>query len=731
MSTPSSPPVRLDDILQKVRGYAPDADLSQIKRAYVFGEKHHSGQMRKSGEPYFSHPMAVADILADLKLDVDCITVALLHDTVEDTPATLEEVEGVFGKDVASMVDGVTKLSKLDYKSAEEHQAENFRKMIFAMAQDIRVILVKLADRCHNMRTLDSMKETKQRSIAQETLDIYAPIANRLGMQAMKAELETLSFRYLHPEAYEKLSRMLEARRPEQIKLIARITEQVLTRLKDFAQVPAVYGRAKSLYSIYRKMVEKGVEVEEISDILAFRVIMDDLGGCYSALGVVHTLWPPISERFKDYIARPKPNGYQSIHTTVICEGERVEVQIRTQVMHDFCENGIAAHWRYKEGHMDLSPEEIERYTRTRHLVQLAEQIKDSQEFLDIIKVDLFAEEVYIYTPKGEVRWFPKGSTPLDFAYSIHTDVGNRCTGARVNGRQVHLGYVLESGERVEIQTSASQKPNRDWLKVVATSRARTKIRQYLRVEEREKAREVGRSLLERELKRYGGSLAKATKDGSLERAAQEMRMGTVADLLLRVGFEKVTVEKVLHHLVPEERLKAPPTEAPQKESRLQTLIRNLTQKSKAGSPVLIDGHDNLLVLFARCCRPLPGDSVMGYISPGRGINIHASNCTHALHSDPGRRVSVEWSKTTDSAATHVATLEAITLDQPGVLANLTRVVGNLKVNISKAVVRTTRDKRGVIIFDLMVRDLAQLVSVQNAMEAVKGVISVTRVRAA
>lgn len=719
--------IRLDDILAKVRAYAPDADLDLVKRAYVFGERAHSGQLRHSGEPYFTHPMAVADILADLQLDIDSIAVALMHDTVEDTGATLDEIGRYFGPDIAEMVDGVTKLSKLDYRSAEEHQAENFRKMILAMAKDIRVILVKLADRTHNMRTLEHMREVKQRRIAQETLDIYAPIANRLGIQSLKVELENLAFRYLHPEQYEKIAAALGSRQAEHERLIRQSREVLVQRLAPHHPGCAVSGRLKHLYSIYRKMLEKRLEVDDVSDLVAVRILVEDVASCYGALGVVHSLWPPISERFKDYIARPKATGYQSLHTTVIAEGgERIEVQIRTHEMHAFAEYGIAAHWRYKEGHLALTSEEIEKFTKLRQLLQWAEQIPDSREFLDTIKVDLFADEVYVYTPKGEVRWFPKGATPLDFAYSIHTDLGHRCVGAKVNGRMVNLAYSLESGETVQIQTSASQKPSRDWLKMSVTSRARQKIRQYLQAEEKEKARELGRGMLERELKRYDVSLGRVTKDGTLEKVAVDLKAGAVHDLFLKVGYGRMDPERVVQALVPDER-RVPKEQVQEQEARgLQALIRNL-QRKRTGSPVRIDGNDNMLVMFAKCCRPLPGDPVVGYISRGRGVVVHSSDCSQALQADPERRMDVEWAKNTDTL--HPVQIRVVTLDQPGVLANLTHAIGKLKINISKADVRTTHDQRGIITFEVLVKDVAQLVIVQNSLEALKGVISVQRVR--
>ncbi len=725
--------IRLDTILDKVREYAPDADLGVIRKAWVYASKHHAGQRRKSGEPYFAHPLEVANILAGLRMDTDTIAVAILHDTVEDTPATLEEIAEMFSPDIAVMVDGVTKLDKLDFRNPDEHQAENFRKLVFAMARDIRVILVKLADRVHNMRTLEAMRDDKRVRIAQETMDLYAPIANRLGIVTLKGELDDLSFRYLHPQVYAELASQVEARRPYFDKLIERVTKKLQDNLAPHFESTDVKGRVKRLWSIWQKMQSKELTFEEVHDLLAFRIVVDNVAQCYGALGVVHGLWAPQSERFKDYIAQPKANGYQSLHTTVVGpEGQRIEVQIRTREMHRFGEIGIAAHWKYKEGRLALRNEEIEKYTKIRQLLQWAEDIEDSREFLDVLKVDLYADQVYVYTPRGDIRWFPSGATPLDFAYAIHTEVGHHCTGARVNGRMVKLNYKLGSGDTLEIITKPDQQPNKDWLQIAVTGRALNKIRQYLRKEERDKAVDVGRSVLDQELRRYKSSLKAVMKQDDLRKGLEGLGKRSHEELYAEIGYGRLGVEKVLPFYVAQDLLDAEKARQDTAESEGGALdtITGLFKRigRRGGSPVRIDGMDGMLTTFARCCRPLPGDPIVGFITRGRGVALHRSDCKQGLALPRERRVEVEWD--VSQKMPHAAMLNIITVDRPMMLAELSKTVGKMNVNISRIEARTTREDRGHIMLEVAVNDVGQLRSVMRGIERLQGVISVQRTAA-
>ena len=722
--------IRLDSILQQVRQYAPDADLGVIRKAWVFASKYHAGQRRKTGEPYFAHPLEVANILAGLQMDTDTIAVAILHDTVEDTPATLEEIAATFSPDISQMVDGVTKLARLDFRNPDEHQAENFRKLVFAMARDIRVILVKLADRLHNMRTLEAMRDEKRVRIAQETMDLYAPIANRLGIVTIKGELEDLCFKYLHPQVYADLEAQIAARAPYFDRYIEQVQQQIETSLLPHMPGAEVSGRVKRLWSIWHKMQDKQLTFEEVHDLLAFRIIVDNVAQCYGALGLVHGLWAPQSERFKDYVAQPKANGYQSLHTTVVGpESQRIEVQIRTRGMHQFGEIGIAAHWKYKEGRLALKKEEIEKYTKIRQLLQWAEDIEDSREFLDVLKVDLYADQVYVYTPRGDIRWFPDGATPLDFAYAIHTEVGHHCTGARVNGRMVKLNYKLRSGDTLEIITKPDQQPTKDWLTSARTSRALSKIRTFLRKEERDKAIELGRTVLDQELRKYKSSLKAITKQDGLRKALEAHGRRHPDELMAEIGYGRLNVDKVLPQyvdadLLERERAKKEEEEdAPGALTTLTGLFRKIGRRS--GSPVKIDGMDGMLTTFSKCCRPLPGDHVMGFITRGRGITVHRSDCKQALALPRERRVNVEWA--TDTKIPHAAKITIITVDRPMMLAELSKTIGKMNVNITRAEARTTREDRGHITLEVAVADTNQLRNVMRGIEKLQGVISVER----
>jgi GTP pyrophosphokinase len=666
--------IRLNDILQRVASYHPDPDLDIIKKAYVYSAKVHQGQLRKSGEPYLVHPLEVAGILAELKLDEASIVTGLLHDTIEDTLATAEELTELFGAEVAQLVDGVTKLSKFSASatlSQEEKQAENFRKMIIAMAQDIRVILVKLADRTHNMRTLDHMSEEKQARIAQETLDIYAPLANRLGISWIKTELEDLSFRYVKPQEFFALQDRLNKRKKEREKYIEDTNALLRSKLEERGLKGDVSGRFKHSYSIYKKMKSQGIELDQIHDIIAFRILMPTVPSCYEALGLVHQLWKPVPGRFKDFIAIPKPNMYQSLHTTVIGPlSERVEVQIRTPEMHKIAEEGIAAHWAYKEGKALISKDD-EKFAWLRQLMEWQQDLKDPKEFLETVKVDLFTDEVFVFTPKGDVKSLPRGATPVDFAYAIHSDVGGRCVGAKVNGKIVPLRYKLKNGDMVEVLTNPQAHPSKDWLTFVKTSRAQQRIRNFIKQQQRDKSLQLGRELAERELRRFQLNLNRMMKNGELKKLAEELGYRIEDDLLVAIGYGKVTPQQLIQRLVPQEKLaaeeKTVQSGAPGGNgdgagsmlpglSKVTDLAKRLVgRQSKSG--VQIGGVDDVLVRFGRCCNPVPGDPIAGFITRGhhrahgqvREGARHGSRAARGRHLGRARRLQAPG----DAAGAH------------------------------------------------------------------------------
>ena len=588
--------IRLNDILDKVSAYNPSADLELIRKAYVFSAKVHQGQIRLSGEPYLIHPMEVTAILADLKLDVPSVVTGLLHDTVEDTLTTHEEIESIFGAEVANLVDGVTKIGKINFRTKEESQAENFRKMLLAMSDDIRVILIKLADRLHNMRTLQHQPETKQRSIAKETLDIYAPIANRLGISWVKSELEDLSFRYLEQQIYYDLASKVAKKKQERESDAEKVQEIILSKLKEHDIKGDVSGRSKHLYSIFRKMESRNVDIDQIYDLIAIRVLVEDIRACYEVLGIIHSTWKPVPGRFKDYIAMPKGNMYQSLHTTVIGPfAERMEVQIRTMEMHRVAEAGIAAHWKYKEG-KGYDEKEVKRFAWLRQLLEWQQELQDSREFMDTVKVELFPEEVYVFTPKGDVKSFPRGATPIDFAYGVHTDVGHRCVGAKVNGKLVPLKYELNNGDIIEVITSPHHTPSKDWLKIVKSSRARNKIRAWIKTEERNRSISLGREIVEKEFRRYSLNYGKLLKSGEIKRVAAEFGFVGDEDLMASVGYGKLSCNQLLGKLLPPEKLEE---RQERKESRVSKIMEKLTKKSS--SAIQISGVEDVLVRFGKC----------------------------------------------------------------------------------------------------------------------------------
>jgi len=717
--------MRLNDILDTVSEYSTDADLDTVMRAYVFSARAHAGQMRKSGEPYLIHPIAVAGILAKLRMDVDTIAVGLLHDTMEDCLTTHEELAEEFSEDVADMVDGVTKIGKLEFRTKEEAQAENFRKLILAMAKDVRVILVKICDRLHNMRTLEHMKAEKQRAIAQETMDIYAPIANRLGLSAVKTELEDICFQYLHPEVHESLTRKLGEGQEERTAYIARTADVIRSTLADRGLEATVSGRSKHMTSIHRKMVAQNLTFEQVHDLMAFRVFVEDIGQCYTALGLIHATWRHVPERLKDYIATPKSNGYQSLHTVVFGpEGRQVEIQIRTHDMHRVAEVGIAAHWQYKEGHLALSREDLSKIARLRELFEAAHEVDDPDEFLQTVKVDLFADEIYVFTPRGDVKFFPKGATVLDFAYAVHTAVGNTCTGARVNGRMVPIRTPLQGGDTIEIIRRADQKPSRAWLEYAATGRALSKIRRVIREEEREKGKETGEQMLDNELRKRGYSLAKLEKQGRIREIAQEHGQRNAEGLYAALGLGSLPVKKVLVGLVKPEEVEQVVEE---EVGTLVGLLRKLRRRSE--SPVLINGESDVMVSYARCCNPLPGEAVAGFVTRGHGISVHVRDCPSLLASDPNRRIQVQWSR--DAKGTHPGELRIVCSDVPGMLAEIGNACKGIGVNVTRMEARAIDDDKALFTLEVSVSDVEHLGRLMRSVERIEGVISVDRVRQA
>ncbi|BDG01828.1 RelA/SpoT family protein [Anaeromyxobacter oryzae] len=724
--------LRLNDILDRVTTYHPNPDLDVIKKAYVYSAKVHQGQIRKSGEPYLVHPLEVAGILAELKLDESSVVTGLLHDTIEDTLATKDEIGELFGVEIAELVDGVTKLSQFSAANTqEEKQAENFRKMVVAMAKDIRVLLVKLADRTHNMRTLDAMKPESQERIARETLDIYAPLANRLGIQWIKTELEELSFKYLKPTEFGELTAKVANTAKERERFVADVVEIIRKKLTEAGLEADVSGRVKHTYSIWRKMQQLDVEFEQIQDVIGFRVIVDSVAQCYESLGLIHALWKPVPGRFKDYIAIPKPNLYQSLHTTVVGPaGDRIEVQIRTKEMHKIAEEGVAAHWAYKERGRDgkvqeMSKKDAESFGWLRQLVEWQRELVDPREFLETVKVDLFSDEVFVFTPKGAVKSLPRGATPVDFAYTIHSEIGEHCVGAKVNGKLVPLRYTLKNGDTVEILTSPHSHPSKDWLTFVKTSRAQARIRQFLRATEHRRSIEIGREVAERELRRFGLTLNKLVKGGELEKVAQGLGYRVVEDLLAAVGYGKIAPAQILQQLLPAERLaEAPPTEPAQPPSRIAELFRKMARRPTEG--VRINGIDDVLVRFGKCCNPVPGDGIVGFITRGRGVTVHTAGCDKILGIDPERRVDVAWDVRGDFKRN--VSLRVITTDRPGILAKISQTFSEAGVNISQASCRTTPGERAVNEFEVTVGDLKQLNSVIRSIERIDGVQSVQRV---
>ncbi len=713
----------ISDIMERIQGYSPDADLNPVMTAYLLAARAHAGQTRKSGEPYLTHPLAVAMILADLRMDVETIATALLHDALEDNPITKDEMEAEIGPIVTDLVDGVTKIGKLRFRSREELAAENFRKMMLAMSRDIRVILVKLADRLHNMSTLEHHNAEKRRQIAAETMDIYVPIANRLGLSRFKNRLEDLCFRHLEPEAYQDIVDYLQETQADRVRYTEQVIDTVRGHLADHGMNPRVTGRPKSPYSIFQKMSRTGCAVHEINDLLAFRVMVPDLGACYAALGIIHAHMPPVPDRIKDYIARPKPNGYQSLHTTVIGpEERRVEVQIRTPDMDRIAEEGIAAHWQYKEGHLALAPEDVLRIGRIRELFDTVRETQDAAEFMEAVKVELYADEVFVFTPLGDVKRLPLGATALDFAYAVHSEVGHHCTGAKVNGKLVPLRYKLKSGDTVEIVTSDSQRPNRDWLEIARTGRAIQKIRRFLRDVEQQQGVRLGKDMLEAELRRHGWSLSRVSREGRLKHALRARGHKELDELLVEVARGQEALSRVVTDLLPEGALESNSGEAQQ--NALTSLLNRFRRATT--SPVLITGEDGLLVAFARCCAPLPGEPVVGFITRGRGITVHRQGCEQLGNMDPDRRIPVEWDQ--EASSKHNGAIRIFCTNRTGMLADITKICEQNGVNINRAEARTEDEGYPAsVLLELTLRDVHELTRLIRHIEGLPGVESVQR----
>ena len=715
--------VSVEEICESVLQRHPSADIDLIRQSHAFAAAGHAGQFRRSGDPYLVHPMGVAKIIADLNLDVASICAGMLHDCVEDTTATSENIGEKFGSEIQKIVDGVTKLGQIPWTTREERQAENFRKMLMAMARDIRVILVKLADRVDNLRKLEFISRYKQERIARETRDIYAPIANRLCIQWMKVELEDLAFKFLEPQDWNDLRAKMEGTETQRASYISDVCIKLGEVLAENEVKGQVSGRAKGYWSIYQKMMRTGRDLEQVFDIIAFRIITDSLRDCYGTLGIIHSNWTPVPGRFKDYIALPKANLYQSLHTTVIGpRSERMEVQIRTHEMHRTAEQGIAAHWQYKE-HASLGAGDRKAFAWLHQLMEWQRDLKNPAEFIQSVKIDLFEEEVFVFTPKGDVKALPKGSTPIDFSYSVHSKIGDHCSGARVNGMMVPLRYLLRNGDIVDIITSPTQRPSKDWLKFVVTSRAQTKIRHHLRNEQRERSRRLGRDLLTKALRNQHRSLASAERDKLLEKAAESLHLGSPDEILVHVGYGKLDPDAAALAIYPQALSDVTSDSLPALAAEARAQPRRDPKRSVGG--VRVQGEADIVVRFAKCCSPVPGDAIVAFISRGRGVIVHTRQCPKAFNLDPARSVEVAWDE--ETRLLHPVAVEVISEDKPGILAAISKCFMEHSVNIAQAKCRTTEDRRGQNTFQVAVNHVDQLKKVLRAIQGIEGVISAKR----
>ena len=705
----------LQDLLDKVNSYAPDADTDLLRKAWFFTNEAHCNQKRKEGTRYIEHPIFVASTLADLHIDISTIIAGLLHDTVEDTETTIDDIRGIFGEDVAFMVDALTKIDKIEFTSREEAQAESFRKMLLAMAKDIRVIMIKFADRLHNMRTLEHLSPVSQKRIAMETLEVYAPLANRLGIGWLKLEFEDMGFKFLHPELYEELSKKLYKKREEQEEYIQKFSEIVESKLKDQGITSEVSGRVKHFYGIFKKMKSQRITFEEVYDIFGLRVIVSEKTQCYAVLGLVHSLWIPVPGRFKDYIALPKSNMYQSLHTTVLGpKGERVEFQIRTHEMHRIAEEGIASHWLYKEKGNNIEDKDTRYIKWLRELVTSQNDLNDATEFLELFKGEVLSDVVYVLTPAAQIKELPRGSTPVDFAYAVHTQIGNKCAGARVNGRIVPLRYELHNGDTVEIITAQRVGPSKDWLNFVVTQKAKTRIKQWINIEERKQGVDLGLKILEVELRKQGIRPSKS-KSAKMDETAKLFNYKTLDDLLIAIGYGRVPAHQVVSKYCVSEN---PSYDIP--------IISKFMKTIGTHKGIRITGIDNMLHNTAKCCYPIPGDSLVGYVTRGKGVTIHRKECPNiARFTSDERVVDVSWDM--DDETTSQARLYVETVDKPGILASLSGLISSQKINLHHLQATTSQHKHAYFILILEVKNMSQLNTLRNKMMSVDGVINVSR----
>jgi guanosine-3',5'-bis(diphosphate) 3'-pyrophosphohydrolase len=711
--------IRINDILDKITGYHPDADLDIVERAYVYSARVHAGQVRLSGEPYLMHPLEVANILADMRLDVVSVAAGMLHDVLEDTRAEPEDLRNFFGPEVLNIVSGVTKLSNMPTSSTQERQAENIRKMFLAMADDIRVILIKLADRLHNMRTLRFHSPERRRAIAQETLDIYVSIAARLGIYWIKNELEENAFKYINPEEYARIEHLVAKSRAEREQYIGTVRDTLRKKMEEAGLKAEVLGRSKNYFSIHSKMQAQSLTFEQIYDLIAFRIILDTVSQCYEALGLIHSLWKPIDHKFKDYIGRPKPNMYQSLHTTVIGPvGERVEIQIRTWEMDRVAKSGIAAHWSYKEGHR-IDDNISKKFAWIQDLVDNQESFRDPGEFLENVRIDLFPDEVYVFTPKGDIRALPKGATPVDFAYLIHTEVGQKCVGAKVNGQMVSLPYQLRTGDIVEIVTAKNHTPSKDWLKFVKTIKARSKIRQWIKAQEKDRSISLGREMLEKAFRKERLNFNTLSKTDPMTAVVESLGVKTLDDLVANVGYGKVTPLQVLRPFM------AKPEAEGSRASLLEKLISRV-RKKKSQDGVLVKGVEDILIKFGKCCQPVPGDAIIGYITLGYGVTVHRASCVNALRMSPERQIEVAWS--TASADRYPVKIQILSYDRVGLLADVVSGISKFGANILNASSETKETQMVESFFTINVEDKEHLEKILSAVKKVKHVQDARRV---
>jgi len=710
--------IRINDIIDRISEYNPDADLDLIDRSYIYSARVHAGQVRLSGEPYLSHPLEVAGILAEMKLDVVSIAAGLLHDVLEDTHAAPEDIRDLFGLEVFHIVSGVTKLSNLPFNNSQERQAESIRQMILAMADDIRVILIKLADRLHNMRTLQFHSDNKKILIAQETQDIYAPIAGRLGIYWIKKELEDSAFMYLRMDDYNRIRGLISKDRDEREKYIEIVKSLIAKKMNEANIKCEVIGRYKYFYSIFKKMTAQNLAFEDIYDLVAFRIIVDSIPKCYEALGLIHSLWKPIDIKFKDYIARPKPNMYQSLHTTVIGPyGERVEIQIRTFDMDKVAQSGIAAHWSYKEGkHVDEKVRET--FAWIQNLVENQENFRDPNEFLENVRIDLFPDEVYVFTPKGDIKSLPKGATPVDFAYLIHSEVGNQCVGAKINGLMVPLKYELKTGDIVEVITSKGHHPSKDWLNFVKTVKARSRIRQWIKIQEKERSITLGREMCEKAFRKYRLNFNTLAKSETMTNIVADFGFKIVEDLIASVGYGKITPLQIIR------KFEDKPEEEPHA-SLFNKIIRRV-RKKKPKESIVVKGLEDILVKFGKCCQPVPGDSITGYITQGYGVTVHRTGCINALKMNPERQIDVQWH--IQGAEMYPVKIRIRSYDRVGLLADVASTISKYGANIIKANTETRENKIVDSFFTIMIEDTDHLNRVLAVIKKVKLVQEAKRV---